>query len=277
MCAVSLRMTRLLVSVVALLIASAAVAQPAGFEKVLFPIVVPIAAPQPGALGSQWVTDVAVLNRSDVEVPLAGSFSCFLCRTAHGLRPGVTYDLVPIPPPNYLGGKFLLVDTRYVDQVHFGLRVRDISREAQGFGSEVPVVREREFSADGVSLLSVPNQPNARVTLRVYGFDPAIAGNVLVRVYQQRLALDVNLIPNTPPDSLTAERTYPVAYFPAAEAIGNGIYPDYPRYAQISDLPLPTTGFARIDVIPVTPGLRIWAFVTVTNNDTQQVTVISPR
>jgi hypothetical protein len=270
-------MTRHILCLLLLLTASAATAQPAGFERVLFPIVIPITAPVPGALGSRWVTDLAVLNRSDVEVPLAGSFVCFLCRTAHGLRPGVTYDLVPIPPPNDLGGKFLFVDSRYVDQVHFGLRVRDISREAEGFGSEVPVVREREFSADGVSLLSVPNRPNARVTLRVYGFDPAIAGNVLVRVYEQRLTLAVNLSTNTVPDTLTAERTYPVAYVPPIDAIGAGDTPDYPRYAQISDLPLPAASFARIDVVPATPGLRIWAFITVTNNDTQQVTVISPH
>src|SRR4051794_8314468 len=113
-------MTRFILSLLALLTATVASAQPAGFEKVLFPIVIPITAQVGGALGSQWVTDVAVLNRGDVEVPLAGAYVCFGCRTAHGLRPGVTYGLVPVAPPGNLGGTFLFIDSRYADQVHFG-------------------------------------------------------------------------------------------------------------------------------------------------------------
>lgn len=31
-----------------------------------------------------------------------------------------------------------------------------------------------------------------------------------------------------------------------------------------------------IEVVPITPGLRIWAFVSVTNNDTQQATLVTP-
>jgi hypothetical protein len=269
-------MTRYILSLVVLLTASAAVAQPAGFEKVLFPIVIPTFAPVPGALGSQWVTDLAVLNRADVEVPLSGEYVCFQCRTPHGLKPGVTYGILPLPPGSRVGevgGSFLFVDSRYIDQVRFGLRVRDISRQADGFGSEVPVVRQRDFRADGVSLLSIPNLPNARITLRVYGFDPALAGTVAVRVYDQPPGLAVNLFSDMPPDSLIADRTYPVTYLPNFPADLD----NFPRYAQIGDLPLPAKDLARIDVVPLTPGMRIWAFATVTNNDTQEVTVISPH
>jgi hypothetical protein len=263
-------MTRVTLSFLFLLTASVASAQIPGFEKVLFPIVIQPFSPVPGALGSQWVTDLAVLNHSDVEVPLSGSYVCFQCRTAHGLLPGVTYTLVPVVPSSKVGGSFLFVDSRYIDQVRFGLRVRDISRQ-DGFGSEVPVVREREFRADGVSLLSVPNLPNARVTLRVYGFDPALAGTVAVRVYEQPAGQAVHVFSVMPPDSLIADRTYAVTYLPPESVT------DFPRYAQISDLPLPATSLARIDVVPLTPGMRIWAFATVTNNDTQQFTVISPH
>lgn len=31
-----------------------------------------------------------------------------------------------------------------------------------------------------------------------------------------------------------------------------------------------------IEVVPITPGLRIWAMLSVTNNETQQVTLITP-
>lgn len=33
----------------------------------------------------------------------------------------------------------------------------------------------------------------------------------------------------------------------------------------------------KIELTPVTQGMRIWGFVTVTNNDTQQVTTVSPQ
>ena len=32
-----------------------------------------------------------------------------------------------------------------------------------------------------------------------------------------------------------------------------------------------------VRVTPLTPGLRIWAFVSVTNNETQHVTTITPQ
>lgn len=31
-----------------------------------------------------------------------------------------------------------------------------------------------------------------------------------------------------------------------------------------------------MSVVPLTPGLRIWGFVSVTNNETQEVTLVSP-
>jgi hypothetical protein len=33
----------------------------------------------------------------------------------------------------------------------------------------------------------------------------------------------------------------------------------------------------RLEVEPVTEGLRLWAFVTVVHNETQHATVISPQ
>ena len=33
----------------------------------------------------------------------------------------------------------------------------------------------------------------------------------------------------------------------------------------------------RIEVVPLTPNLRFWAFVSITNNETQEVTIVSPQ
>ncbi|MEA2238836.1 MAG: hypothetical protein QOC81_3560 [Thermoanaerobaculia bacterium] len=260
-------------SLVVLLLAAGAFAQPAGFEKVLFPIVVHPLIQSPGAFGTSWVTEESVLNAGSVPVPLAGTYACFFCKTAQPLQLGVTYGLVPGSPRDNLGGSFLFVDSRYADQLRFGLRVRDVSREADGFGSEVPVVRTRDFRDDSVSLLGVPNQPNLRLTLRIYALDAG--GDVIVRVFEQRSGLIVHLSDPLPADALIAERTYKLAPVGSPDAG----YPidNYPAYAQISDLPMPATSLARIDVVPITPGMRIWAFASATNNVTQQVTVISPH
>ncbi|MEA2163847.1 MAG: hypothetical protein QOK37_1974 [Thermoanaerobaculia bacterium] len=260
-------------ALVVLLAAAGAFAQPAGFEKVLFPIVIHPLDKVPGAFGTSWITEVSVLNAGSVPVPLAGEYACFICRTAQPLQPGVTYGLVPISPRDNVGGSFLLVDSRYADQLRYGLRVRDVSREAEGFGSEVPVVRARDFRGEGVSLLGVPNQPNLRLTLRVYALDAG--GVVAVRIFEQRTQLIVHLQEPMPADLQTAERTYTLA--PVGTPDPANPDANFPAYAQASDLPMPSTGLARIDVVPLTPGMRIWAFASVTNNTTQQVTVISPH
>jgi hypothetical protein len=260
-------------SLVVLLAAAGAFAQPAGFEKVLFPIIIHPLNQVPGAFGTSWVTEESVLNAGSVPVPLAGQYDCFICRTAQPLQPGVTYGLVPPAPPGNVGGSFLFVDSRYADQLRYGLRVRDVSREAEGFGSEVPVVRARDFHDDGVSLLAMPNQPNLRLTLRMYALDAG--GVVSVRVFEQRKQLIVHLQDSLPPDVQIAERTFTLS--PVGSPDPANPDPNFPAYAQASDLPMPSTDLARIDIVPLTPGMRIWAFASATNNTTQQVTVISPH
>ncbi len=259
-------------SLVVLLAAAGAFAQPAGFEKVLFPIVIHPLINVSGAFGTQWVTDVSVLNAGVTPVRLAGTYVCFDCRTEQPLQPGVTYSLVPVPAPGNLGGAFLFVDSAAIGQIRFGLHVRDVSRESDGFGSEVPVVRTQGFRAEGVSLLGIPNQPSLRLMLRMYALDK-IGGDVRVRIYEQRGA-DIHLDDLTG-DALFAERTYTLTN------IHGSLIPElqdnYPAYAQAGDLPMPSTQLARIDVEPLTPGMRIWAFASATNNTTQQVTVISPH
>ena len=68
-------------------------------------------------------------------------------------------------------GRVVSLCRQYVtsDQVNFGLRVRDISRQAMDSAAKCRSFVNADFRADGVSLLNVPNLPNARITLRVYG------------------------------------------------------------------------------------------------------------
>jgi hypothetical protein len=258
--------------VLILFAAAGAFAQPAGFEKVLFPIVIHPLEQTPGSFGTQWVTDVSILNAGTTPAHLAGTYYCFDCHTEQPLQPGVTYTTAPAPAPGNLGGAFLFVDSAAIGQIRFGLRVRDASREADGFGTEVPVVRTQGFRADGVSLLGIPNQPSLRLMLRMYALDN-VGGDVRVRIYEQRGGI-IHLLDQTG-DTLIAERIYTLTN------VHGSLIPElqdnYPAYAQAADLPMPSTPLARIDVVPLTAGMRIWAFASATNNTTQQVTVISPH
>jgi hypothetical protein len=55
--------------------------------------------------------------------------------------------------------------------------------------------------------------------------------------------------------------------------------PAYAAYAGFEEI-LQTPGIhppaLRIEVEPLTPGSRFWAFVSITNNDTQRVTLVTP-
>jgi hypothetical protein len=67
---------------------------------------------------------------------------------------------------------------------------------------------------------------------------------------------------------------------PLAFTASQAALPEYPGYAQVTDLstlaPLGDVERLRLEVEPVTPGLRLWAFVTVIHNETQHATVITP-
>lgn len=60
----------------------------------------------------------------------------------------------------------------------------------------------------------------------------------------------------------------------------SGQYQFYPALAEIGNIDtLPELAGVEnigIEVVPLTPGLRFWAMVSVTNNSTQEVTLVSP-
>src|SRR6185369_3335628 len=131
-------------------------------------------------------------------------------------------------------------------------RIRDLSRSAQTAGSELPVVRESDFRGSQVRLLNVPTGANFRATLRVWS-----SGEPVDFFY---VASDqiLTFAPIQPP----------------LKPVQAGL-----RYGTF-DL----TGFvnANVDHLDLTvslpkSGARVWAMVSITNNDTQQVTIVSAQ
>ena len=144
--------------------------------------------------------------------------------------------------------------------VDLGLNVRDTSRNAQDLGTEIPVVHEAQLYARPFSIPNVPNDPRYRTTLRLYNLDSAPP--FILRVF---------LSGATQPVAVT---TIPLT---ATAGLRDG------GYAEVTTLlpPLPefVSGPLRLEIDPqIHSGIRsAWGFVTVTNNETQHVTVISPQ
>ncbi len=243
------------------------------YEKVLLPVVAP--APVPGAFGSSWITDFWMRNGGTVPIQVIGyAYHCFLPECiplgTPGLNPGATIRPGVAPIPGFQG-QFLLVPKGFGDQIAFGLRFRDVSREAQSWGTEIPVVREGEFRSDRVTLIDVPVTAGFRQVLRVYELDSANERDARVRVRAYRL--DTSLTePESSPSPVLGEAIFQLAFVP------NEFWPAYVAIPDLSAIaPLGDAQRIALEIEPVSPGLRIWAFATVVNNETQQATVITPQ
>lgn len=228
------------------------------FDAVLFPIFLP---PVDGAYGSRFETTARVSNQSIV----SGSTLYGLDTTCYLFTPNTTpYD------PIGLGAQQILLpgcstSTGRVFYLSKGsrmgasLRVRDLSRQAHSHGVEIPVVRLSEFTNDRVALLGVPADPRFRKTLRIYSMS---GRDVWVSVAINGVGVGQVLLD---PRKDLFEPAY-------------GVFTDFP-------LDLPADSFMQVDLFmgtspdgtihPDTP--RIWGFISVTNNETQEMTVISPQ
>lgn len=165
-------------------------------------------------------------------------------------------------------GHFLYIPTPMLGAPKFSLRVRDISENATSLGAEVPVIT-RNDAFNNIIIPDVPVDPNYRPTLRIYGFTPAPMF-VTVTVYPENgdtpySETDVELhgilttqyVPFPPHPAYAAFDPIP----PAARAAGGRVRVEITNHGDVVSPPLPP----------------IWAFVSLTNNETNQVTIVTPK
>ena len=234
------------------------------FDPILFPI---FTGPVQGAFGSEFHTTPRIWNQD----PLGGVVPLFGVDTSCTLIDPPIYPLFPlymqgggmeiqlIPGCSEGVGRLFWVP-KGKDTMAGNLRVTDVTRQAESHGVEIPVVHRDDFTEERVSLLGVPIEARFRNTLRIYSL---ARGEVLVNVQ-------------------VGDQGYQLLLPPA---------PDWftPAYASFTDFPLPQDMAPGRKTIRVTvdtprgpggtpiPGTPIWAFITVTNNDTQQITTITPN
>jgi hypothetical protein len=233
------------------------------FERILLPLFLPQVF---GAHGSDFRTELRVARASEHSVPwvfglqphcpLSGCIPFDPFQYAYAIPPE---DSVNPGDIDYIGkpGRFLYI-ARSSD-IHANLRVYDASRNALNFGTEIPVVREAGFARGSVRLLGVPRDPRFRNTLRIYALEP----------------LTVQISGSLSTGPLFTET---VTLRPGADIFD-------PAYAEFANIPMIERGIPLdVTVSAVVPANTpeeqqplLWAFVSVTNNDTQLITTISPQ
>ena len=229
----------------------------AEFEPFLFPIFL---APVRGAFGSEFHTSARVASRGE-------PFDIFgydtLCTTIDPpLIPESPFRIGTGETQLYTGctrsvGRLFFVPAAHADDFVANLRVTDVTRQSQSHGVEVPVVRLRDFTVGKIVLLGVPVDARFRNTLRIYGLP---GGAQFVNVTVNGVTTGVAL------------RSSGSLYEPS--------YAEFTAFPSASQLPAGrSTVTVTIDqpVRGIVGPTAVWAFVSVTNNDTQQITLVTPN
>lgn len=246
------------------------------YETVLLPLIGNTRTPIAGAFGSQWKTATWVSNQSAHSFRIAVPFDD---PGLIGPSPGpAQHVIVPAQSASRLevsltGPVVVRVPRALANDVAFQTRAYDDSRGELNFGTRVPSVRPSEFHRSRITIVDVPTAPPFRASLRIYSPD------------QQPRAFHVTL--STQPDNVATPSGEPaprastvLTQFTAATAVP----PDLARFntpyaVPFADILLPTlTERFQVSVEPVDDGdSPFYAFVSVTNNSTQHVTLLTPR
>lgn len=242
--------------VATLLYASAA----SGAHRILVPIYSPFGIV--GAYGSVWLTELSILNTTTERAvisnyyPWCGPVTCIPVEFPPGVQTSHGYITSAWNKP----AAVLFIDDQFANHFAFQLRVRDTSRVAEGYGTWFPVVDEADFRRAVLHLLDIPIAPRYRHMLRVYSMDAPGESTVRVRIHA------TSAVPTAGPDPIIAEKVLALSSL-------------FPHYAELADLAAlageqPPERF-RVSIEPE-GDFHIWGMVSVTNNDTQQVTAIFP-
>lgn len=254
---------RLLLLLIVVVCCASVNAQEVEFEQIMLPIA--LRQPIPGAYGSLWMTEVWVRNDGQNSVEIVtfcqvGGCQPELIDPGEAQRDeGVIYPRSDRPP-----GAFILADRRYAGDLQVSLRIRDLSRQELTWGTELPVVRSTDLRVGKLGFLDVPLEARFRQMLRLYSMalEPIPVTVSFFEIPWLELA----------PQPALATRTLTIT--PTTFDVLPG-YVELPDFA--STIP-ELSGKERVYVeIRSDSALPFWGFISVTNNETQHVTTITPR
>lgn len=254
-----------LLTLISLPLFGQAPALPENYERILLPIDL-VLPTSPSAFGSIWDTRVVLHNASDTPVEIShGIPRCQVC-------PG-TGGIVEIPARTTqrrrkdidnanAGSLWYIARGRRVD-VTISSRLLELTR-AGDQGVDLPVIFEEDFFRGGTRrIIDVPATPSARRLLRVYEVDANEGSRFSVRIIHEQTLAERSFV-------MTAGRTGGPEFAPFG-------FPYFPAYAQLPFDGPETTGTYRIEITPENPNARWWALVSITDNETQRVTLATSK
>ena len=222
--------------------------------SVFEPVLLPVLDGGPGVLGSMWETEAVV-----------GTEPSYYVGTNAPANGNETAGFRRFSGRGFPHGAVFAIPRRESAQTHVALRLREASRNPDGYGTELPVVHEKDFASPRVTLYDVPVGPRFRSKLRVYSINPPSGdeGNVSVTLTRAGTNRYVT--------SRQLPWTRPRCSYESC----------MPAYAEVDLESLPGSpeiqAGSRFDLSFWGSYADIWAFVTVVDNTTQSVSVISPR
>ena len=236
-----------------------------GFDRILLPF---FTYPIPGAFGSEFRTDLHISLTMEGQVDIFGlNHPCRVTCITSWYTPYTINTQNPDLDPRYFEpagtpGLFVYIPKTQDKHAAMNLRAYDTSRAGENFGTELPLVRDEEFTKDYdvITLVGVPSDPLFRNTLRLYNAGDGEVPYIIQFTSQRGLEGQHEVL------------------LPAR----NGLFE--PGYLEFSDFPVGAPGPLRVAILPVTPPISApmewpdrWAFISVTNNETQMITTITPQ
>jgi len=242
------------------------------YERVLLPIYFKDTVP--GAHGAQWQTDLWIHNGGANDVAIAP----MVCPTTTPCPPVFpnTYTLAAghslhnpaqfFAPDETNLSQMLYIAKPNAKDVTMSLHFADVSRNTLNDGTDLPIIRENEFLTRSAQLFDVPLvDQNFRVMLRIYDV-----------TYSEAL-YSVQLYPSQEGSAVATYGMTLTAITPrAAPFRDEAAYVEF-DLSSLLQLRRVWPESVRIEIKPLTPGSRYWAFASVTNNETQLVTLITPQ
>jgi hypothetical protein len=251
-----------------LILAYAALAPAAEYERRLIPIVVSLA---PGAYGSVWRTRVTAVQELKDGAEIVGDMTLDVPPWLGGSQP---YGVFPLLSDHEPPGAILHVRKDVAPAIHISARLEQRgSSELEEF--PIPVVAEDDFVNHTLYFMPLTRRTDRRMHLRVYSLDveretAAVRVRIQARlpiagwsfVYDEVHPLGVEQKTMT---SIEGGEPLPLRPF-AIEMLLDSL---------LAELP-PDTELA-VSVLPADEGLRIWGIVSETDNATHRVRLTLPQ
>ncbi len=217
-------------------------ADPAVFEPILFPL----SFQGPGAFGSQWTTE-SFVRASTPAAFFRDALPCNACSSS------IQIDTRQLTNDSNPWGHVLYAMRGTTGSLSLASRIHDTSRQSQTAGTEVPVIYGRDFRTQ-LQFLNVPVDSRYRVTLRLWSFGNSPVSVLVDSIPAQLLGIPLAKIPGT------------TMWFGSIDVT--------------TLLTLASGNPTNLMVTPTTSPLLsppVWGMLSITNNDTQQVTIITPH